>query len=184
MCAGAGAMRHEQMLLVHSGLMSRNVFMRTLFRRTFILSDDMRRVRKLIESHDSDPQAVVVVRKLLGAVSQDISNLGNIACYLRESLETVQIDETTLAGGSKRVAQVLQLQQLHSKMARRTRDIEQLISISRHDLGQLTSMAEDISADERFRVMEEVQHNTGHLTEVSRASEQTNATLELMKIVP
>ena len=80
--------------------------------------------------------------------------------------------------------QVLQLQQLHSKMARRTRDIEQLISISRHDLGQLTSMAEDISADERFRVMEEVQHNTGHLTEVSRASEQTNATLELMQIVP
>ena len=91
LCAGAGAMRHEQMLLVHSGLMSRNVFMRTLFRRTFILSDDMRRVRKLIETHDSDPQAVVVVRKLLGAVSQDISNLGNIACYLRESLDTVRV---------------------------------------------------------------------------------------------
>ena len=183
LCAGSGTMRHEQMLLIYSGLMSRNVFMRTLFRRTFILNDDMRRVRQLIEAHESDPQAVTVVRQLLGTISEDVSNLGNIVCYLQESLSTTLINEETMTGSSKRVAQVLQLRELHSKMDRRTRDISQLISIARHDLGQLTSMAEDISADEQFRVSEEMQHNTRHLTEVSRASERTTATLELMQVV-
>ena len=183
MCAGSGAMRQESTLMIYSGLMARNTFMRTLFRRTFILSDDMARVRKLIQTHEVDPQAVVIVRQLLNQISQDISNLGNIVVYLQESLQTVKIDEDSLQGAGSRVAQLLQLRELHSKMDRRTRDIEQLISIARHDLSQLTSMAEDIAADEQFRVSEEVQHNTKHLTEVSRASERTTTTLELMQVV-
>eukprot|EP01047_Picozoa_sp_COSAG01_P007043 COSAG01_NODE_260_length_20041_cov_15.896249_1_plen_908_part_00 len=184
LCAGSGALRHEETLLMYSGLMARNVFMRTLFRRTFILNDDMARVRQLIRTHDADPQAVVVVRQLLGRISEDIGNLGNIVVYLQESLATVgSVDDSAMAGGSKKVAAVLQLRELHDKMGRRTRDIEQLIEIARHDLQQLTSMAEDIQADEQFRVSEEVQRNTKHLTEVGRASERTTATLELMQIV-
>ena len=183
LCAGAGAMRHEQMLLMFLGLMSRNVFMRTLFKRTFILNDDMKRVRQLIETHEEDPQAIETVRALLGTIAEDISELSNITTYLLESLKTTTIDENALDGGSKRVAQVLQLRQLHEKMDRRTRDIEQLVSIAREDLTQLCSMAEDITADQQFHVAEEVQHNTKHLTEVSRASERTTSILELMQIV-
>ena len=183
LCAGAGAMRHEKMLLVYLGLMSRNVFMRTLFKRTFILNDDMKRVRQLIETYEEDPQAIETVRALLGKIAEDISELSNIATYLLESLKTTAIDESALDGGSQRVAQVLQLKQLHDKMDRRTRDIAQLVAIAREDLTQLSSMAEDISADQQFRVAEEVQHNTKHLTEVSRASERTTSTLELMQVV-
>ena len=183
LCAGAGALRHEKMLLIFLGLMSRNVFMRTLFKRTFILNDDMKRVRRLIETYEEDPQAIETVRALLGKIAEDISELSNIATYLLESLKTTVIDESTLDGGSQRVAHVLQLRALHDKMDRRTRDIAQLVSIAREDMTQLSSMAEDISADQQFRVQEEVQHNTKHLTEVSRASERTTSTLELMQVV-
>ena len=183
LCAGAGATRHEKALHMYLGLMSRNVFMRTLFKRTFILNDDMKRVRQLIETYEEDPQAVETVRALLGKVAEDISELSNIAAVLLESLKTSAIDESTFDGGSERVGQVLQLRALHEKMDRRTRDIAQLVSIAREDLTQLSSMAEDIAADQQFRVQEEVQHNTKHLTEVSRASERTTSTLELMQVV-
>ena len=84
LCAGAGATRHEKALHMYLGLMSRNVFMRTLFKRTFILNDDMKRVRQLIETYEEDPQAVETVRALLGKVAEDISELSNIAAVLLE----------------------------------------------------------------------------------------------------
>ena len=146
--------------------MTRNVFMRQLYRRSFILNDDLARVRHLIEVQDSDPGAVAVIRSLIRSTAEDISELGNISGYLQDSLETDQYDTSIDEGGSKRVAAVLEMKALHSKMERRTRDFIKLVDIARHDLSALMSMAEDISSDEQFRATEEVERNTKHLHEV------------------
>lgn len=85
--------RYQEVVVSYLSLMTRNMFMRSLFQRTFILTDLLKNIRFVIESHESNPNAVTHIRQMLSQASNDIILLEEIEGYLMESLADLTTPE-------------------------------------------------------------------------------------------
>ena len=70
--AGPGAKAHEEHLVLYLQLHSRNMFMRVFFTRTFVLGDELRRIREMIGEAGADPTSVDRIRDRLNTAARDI----------------------------------------------------------------------------------------------------------------
>eukprot|EP00873_Tetraselmis_striata_P017378 jgi/Tetstr1/437642/TSEL_026309.t1 len=87
--------KFEPILMCHLSLMARNVFMTSLFQRSYILMDQLKHIRNMIYNHESNPNSVTVIRNMLSQSSADITLLNEIQLYLSESLLDFKLPETT-----------------------------------------------------------------------------------------
>lgn len=70
--AGPNSRRHEELLLFHLSLLVREMFVRVFFVRTFVLDDQLKKIRTMIMDHEKDPNNIPRVRSELNSASRDI----------------------------------------------------------------------------------------------------------------
>ena len=61
--AGPHAVDNEPMLIMYLGLLSREMFIRNFFVRTFVLDKDIDEVQRVINNYTIDPHAVTFIRE-------------------------------------------------------------------------------------------------------------------------
>ena len=65
--------------------------MRGLFTRAFILNDTLKKLRMLIEHHQTDPENITRIRRSISESAANIIYLEETLSYLREALQDVLI---------------------------------------------------------------------------------------------
>ena len=177
---------HEEYVMYYLSLMSRNMFMRSLFQRTFILTDVLKHIRHLIDTNETDPNSVTTIRRLLSESSAEITLLSEIQSYLSESLAALEAPAKPDPQAQPQVAKlhkVLGLSSTASRLQRRILDMKKNIDGSKGDVDSLREMANAVAEGRGFRVQEAVQANTKNLEDVFRANERQSASLEIMQVV-
>jgi len=181
--ASADFQRFEPHVVCYLSLMTRNMFMRSLFQRTFILADVLKHIRELIDDHESDPNSIGTIRNLLSEVSGDIILLSEIQSYLNESLTDVQLPESGGDPALRRLQKIFEVSATHKRLMRRVRDMKKNIDGSAGEVRSLRDMANVVSEAREFRTAEAVRANTKNLEDVFRANERASASLEIMQVV-
>lgn len=175
--------RFEPQIVAYLSLMTRNMFMRSLFQRTFILADTLKYIRELIEHFEADPNSVTTIRNLISEASGDIILLSEVQSYLAESLEEVEIPEPCDDKASKRLEKILHIESTQKRMVRRVNDMYKNIEGARGEVASLRSMADVVTEGKELKVQEAVQNNTKNLEDVFRANERASKSLEIMQVV-
>ena len=70
--AGPSARLHEPMLVEYLSLLSREMFLRVFFVRSFLLSAALTEVRAMLGRHTEDPNLVTQIRSKLSDTARDI----------------------------------------------------------------------------------------------------------------
>jgi len=91
--AGPNSRRHEELLLFHLSLLVREMFVRVFFVRTFVLDDQLKKIRMMIMDHEKDPNNIPRVRSELNGASRDIILLQEVLSYLLESLQIMEVPD-------------------------------------------------------------------------------------------
>ena len=84
--AGPNSRKHEALLVQYLQLHGRNMFLRVFFTRTFILGDELRTIRTMIENNEKDPTTVNKVRARLGVAARDVILMTETVGYMEDSL--------------------------------------------------------------------------------------------------
>ena len=174
--------KFEPLVLQYMSMMSRNMFIQSLYRRTFVTVDTLREIGNLIRNHDTDPNNIFRIRTLITDVSTEITMMREISSYLLESLtehERLVLNDTAL----KRLAKVLRIGDANSRLERRIRDMNKNLDGASGELKSLKSAADVITSNKEFKVNEAVSNNTKNLEEVFRANERASTSLEIIQVV-
>ena len=175
--------KYEQIIVIYLSLMTRNMYLRSLFQRTFILADSLKHIRHLIETSETDPNSITIIRNLLLEASGDIILLSEIQSYLSESLQEMEIPAVPPAGDERKLHDILQLKATWQRLRRRVKDMKKDIDGSKGEVESLREMADVVSEGKGMKVKEAVQANTKNLEDVFRAAERQSASLEMMNVV-
>ena len=182
---GPNAFKHEAVLVLYLSLHSRNMFLRVFFTRTFVMGDELRRLRTMIQEHEKDPTTVNKVRDRLSKAAREIILMKETLGYMADSLVPTVLhfppEPTDLCG--KELHKILGCRAIAHNLAKRVRDLQKNIEGCSNELSNLTRMTDVINTKQLEDVYRAVEKNTKALVDASAAKERASASLEIMQIV-
>jgi len=190
--AGPDARRYEAVILAYLGLMTRNLFMRSLFSRLFVLQDFLKAIRnRVVLDSNSDPNVVERVRAELSQAQEHVIMLGEIHAHLEESLvgleDTLPCPPTRSARfsdeASRRLHRVVRLKTTLRRLRRRVHDILKNLDAARNEVKALRNMANVLSANASARVLDATVQNSRNMEDVFRSKERSSTAYQVMQVV-
>ncbi len=124
---GPSIMDHTTLITAFLGLLTRELFVRSFFVRTFVLDDSLKKIRILVMTYQKDPNHIQRIRDRLNDASRDIILLQETLAYLKESLEGMTPPPMGQDRISKRIYKVLDVPQLKKEILSRCMDLVKLI---------------------------------------------------------
>lgn len=180
---GPGVREHEPLVASYLSLMTRNMFMRSLFQRTFILADVLKEIRRLIDHHETNPNSMRMIRELLADASSDVILLGEIQSYLHESMANFEVPSAPTTTSGRRLFEILNIEASLHRLVRRVVDMRKNVDGAEGEVSALRNQADVVSEASEYRVAESVRTNTKNLEDLFRANERASASLEIMQVV-
>ena len=177
--------KFEHLIVQYMSMMSRNMFIQSLYRRMFVTVDTLQKIRILIDTYESDPNNILQVRTLLSEVSAEIILMREIHSYLLESLTAAE-EKPKMKHSDEavtRLEKILQMSDTKTRLERRIRDIRKNLEGANGELNALRNAADVIHENKEFKVSQSVSNNTQNLEEVFRANERASTSLEIMQVV-
>ena len=185
--AGTDSKRHQPLLQAYAGLKARNIFMKAVSARCYIVADALQQTRVLIDTYYEDPESVDKIRELISECTEHVINLSEIQVFLVESCEALREENVGPIPGdraSEDLAEVLSIPFLLDCTWKRAGDIEKTIDGCRNDLTALREMSNSISEVRNQTTDEKLEVNTKNLEDISRASARNDAaSFEILNVI-
>lgn len=109
---GPNANQHEPLILSYLALLSKELFIRFFFKRTFILDDMLNRARAYMKSFEMNPEALGEMRSKVDQCSHDLVILEEILGLLRESMHAMKLPKCPQDASGKLLYEQLQLRKV------------------------------------------------------------------------
>jgi WD repeat-containing protein 35 len=179
--------KYEPVLIDFIGVKALEIFMQNFFTSQFVLNDIIRDIKELIAKSETDPRAVENVQALLSKASGDSTLMKEIQGYLTESVQSFEknLEKNYLSYDSKlkEISDYLKIKKSLNLLSDRIFDMEKIINGTLKSLEGLAAVTEVISERQMNRVQEALQNNTRNLEDVTRSSERTGVTMEIMEVI-
>ena len=181
--SGPGSRKYEEILLVYLSLLSRDMFLRVFFTRTFVLQNELNQIRSMLAIFDKNPNTVRLVREKLSICGRVIIQLSDLLGYLSESL--LDVDPPPRPGElmGKRLHKILDCSKMKSALYFRVEDLVASVDGAQQELDNLTEMTSVINTKQQETVFKKIQKNCSLLVDASAAEERAGASLEVMEII-
>lgn len=179
--AGPNANQHEPLLVAHLALLSRELVVRSFFKRTFILGDVLARARNYMTSFEMNPEAMEDMRDRVSRCAHDLVFLEEILEHLRESLRGLAqalpsrptpSDDDPMGGGAALYDQ-LQLCKTHKDLELRCKDLAKLLRGFRAKLKQVQSQNGTMAKTVLEGLVVGVERNVAVLAEAMRGNQRS-----------
>uniref|UniRef100_K3WM40 Uncharacterized protein n=1 Tax=Globisporangium ultimum (strain ATCC 200006 / CBS 805.95 / DAOM BR144) TaxID=431595 RepID=K3WM40_GLOUD len=181
--AGPNSRHHEPLLCSFLQYEAMNLFTQNFFARMFIIVDDMKQVRVLIDTAEKDPNRLREIRNRLAVLSKEIIILEETLLYLKESLDEAIVPPEPPEQAGRSLYERLQLGILANQLKRRVKDLHKNMAGARHELGVLNEMAAIVSTERDFQQNEAIRMQTRSLCELQEINERTASTLLILQIL-
>ena len=120
------------------GLLTRELYIRNFFVRTFVLDDMLKKIRILVMTYQKDPNHIQRIRDKLNDASRDIILLQEILEYLKESLDEMVPPPMGEDRVSKRIYKVLDVPQMRTDIIMRCTDLVKLIHGANNTVSEIS----------------------------------------------
>lgn len=183
--AGPTASQYEELLLDALAVTSREVFINELFHRTFAVGETLQEIRRTMDTYESNPNSIPLIRQLLSNTFKDTIHLQELLAYLEESAEVLMDRASADRSGSayEELSRLLGLANRRSVLRNRIADLKKNCLGTASELEGLRSMTDVISEALMFRLQEAMQANTKNLEDVFRSNERASSSLEVMQVI-
>ncbi|KAF0700918.1 Aste57867_8566 [Aphanomyces stellatus] len=181
--AGPNSRHHEPLLCSFLEYESMNLFTQNFFARMFIVVDDMKTVREMLDIADRDPNRLSDIRRRLAVLSKEVILLEETLGFLRESLDEAEIPPEPPEQAGRALYERLQLGSLSIQLKRRVKDLEKKMEGARHELAVLNEMSTIFSEERIYKQHEAIRYQTRSLCELQSINERSAATLQLIQVV-
>ena len=193
--AGPSSRTNEEALVWYCKLLSREMFIRCFFVRTFVLDDSIRKIRDLIQRYKENPMHIKTIREKLNAANRNMILLEGVLEYLADSLkDDVKLEpspETRALLESNPDAKTswedllnsLKLKQMKSDIMIRVFDMRKLVKGASNKLLILQMQTRAITTSLLEGVVKKMDGNTRKLVDASKAEEKSNVSVQVMEII-
>ncbi|DBA00171.1 TPA: hypothetical protein N0F65_007796 [Lagenidium giganteum] len=169
---GPNSSQHEPLIVAHLALLSRELFIRFFFKRTFILDDNLNRARTYMKNFEENPEALDAMRKRISQCSHDLILLEEILELLRESMRALEIPNCPTDPGGMLLYEKLQLKKTLTDLEIRCKDLAKLLRGFRAKLKQVHSQNGNTSKTILERVVQSIERNVGVMADTTDSNER------------
>lgn len=181
--AGAETRQHEELMVAHVSLLSRDVCLRSYFARLHIFDDALKAVKHKVLNFNEDPNSLATVHGLLNQASRDLILMQDMLQYFIESLNEMKDVEVPASTVGKRLFKVLSMDKMRQSIKIRAGDLHKLNEGLLSQLVTLRQMTDQINTKQLEDVFKNVATNTKHLVDASAASERSSSSLVVMQVI-
>eukprot|EP01052_Picozoa_sp_SAG31_P014017 SAG31_NODE_858_length_11437_cov_38.887049_3_plen_844_part_00 len=177
--------KQEHLIASYLSLASLDSFVRNFFNRTFILTDMLKEIRDDIDHFERDPNSLQRIRSKLTTVGNDVVLLEEILSYIEETVNLACFPADTDAADlvSRKLYDILKLEQTHATLKLRTTDMKKNIIGCMHKIETLREQCQVISERQMLQFQEAMKANTKNLEDVFKAAERSGSSLEIMQLL-
>lgn len=179
--AGPNSRHHEPLLCSYLQFTSMDLFVRNYWNRMFLLLDNMKEVRRLINNYTSDPTSLPKIRRRLQQLSDNVRLMNEVLGYLTESLESCEIPPEPLDAAGRALYERLQIADLAGQLSMRVLDLKKNMDGAGAELQFLKSMASIVAENQAASLVENLRSNTRQLMLLHETNEKTSATVEILQ---
>ncbi|TMW59514.1 hypothetical protein Poli38472_004583 [Pythium oligandrum] len=172
---GPNANHHEPLIVAHLALLSRELFIRFFFKRTFILDDMLNQARTYMKEFEKNPEALGAMRKKVNRCAHDLILLEEILELLRDSMRSLQLPKCPLDSAGCLLYDQLQLKKTHTDLEIRCKDLAKLLRGFRAKLKQVQSQNGNMAKMLLETIVLGVERNLGVMAETTGQVERSNA---------
>jgi len=173
-------MRRAQIAYV--SLLAKDLMIKNFFTRTFVLDDELRRVRTLSQSYQDDPTRLPLLREKLQSATRNVILLQEVLSYIAEALAETKLPEVPADGAGAQMAKVLSLESLHHDLDLRVRDLKKLMEGANNKVHILQLQVAAIDKATLEETVNSIDKNFGSLVAASAAAQRSSASIELMNV--
>ncbi|CCI11445.1 unnamed protein product [Albugo candida] len=134
---GPGWIEYEDLIITQLALLSRELFIRCFFRRTFILDNMMNQARAYITTLEQDPESLAKMRHKIDHCSHDLIFLEEILELLQNSVHGFCLPPCPKSPTGKLLYHQLELEKTLKDLAFRCEDLARLLGNFRAKLKQV-----------------------------------------------
>ena len=185
---GPNSKQFEAVLMCYLALLSKEMFVRAFFIRTFILSADLSGIRDLIMRNHENPLYVQKIRDEISTCSRNIIMMQGLLSVLKDSTDRTELPQTTRGGAAnaavlERLLEVFKLKSKQDDLKMRVIDLIKNVKGSLQELSNLQAMTDVINKKQLEDVLQNIKVDTKVLVDAAAVAERGSASLEVMQVV-
>eukprot|EP01047_Picozoa_sp_COSAG01_P052892 COSAG01_NODE_5609_length_4148_cov_12.547296_1_plen_762_part_00 len=182
---GPNSKQFEAVLMCYLSLLSKEMFVRAFFVRTFILSADLSEIRDLIMRNQENPLYVQIIRDRISECSRHIIMMQGLLAVLKDSTDRTELPQTTRGGAAnaavlERLLDVFKLKSKQDDLKMRVIDLMKNVKGSLQELSNLQAMTDVINKKQLEDVLSNIKVDTKVLVDASAVAERGSKSLEVM----
>ena len=187
--SGEAGKKFEQLIIVHTSVMCRRIFVSTFFHRLYEMEADIDHIQEAISNHIGKPSGLAEIRRRVMEACKQAALLDSLLTQAKAtSSEIPDISQATASEGQSDPAyqimlDTLQTMEYRDELVRRLKDLESLLHCARLGLNSLRENTDVISEMQMFKLQESLQNNTRNLESLFRSNESASSSLEIMQLV-
>ena len=167
-------------LVTYCSLLTREMFLRAYFVRTFVLSDTLAKTLEAITTFRQDPNSIPRIRDMMNECAKSVSVMKSLWQYLDDSLKNRPIPAAT---EGDELHAVLSVHKRKEDITLRVVDLEKLIVGLALNLSSMQQMTATIDKSSLEATYTGVMSNTNFLVNAADASIRSAASLEIMQVI-
>jgi WD repeat-containing protein 35 len=162
---GPNCDRHEGLMIAYLTLLSHDLLIRCLFKKTFMLDEILNRARIYLRHYEKNPNALNTTRARLNQCSHDLILLEEVLELLRDAMESFNLPKCPPDDEGKRLFYHLKLSKMLSDLDIRCRDLVKILRGFRAKLKQVQSQNSNMAKTILETAIRGVDKNFGVVSE-------------------
>jgi WD repeat-containing protein 35 len=178
--------KYEDIIPILTFYLGLDIFQKNYFSKMFMLWDDIKEARKLMDHADIDPMATNQAKEILSSVSASVVLMNEILAFMRKSVENMNEEWENLDKSNTDIQELIELIKLDDIIGKaliRIDDAHLVVSGLTEEISGVNGLINSLAEKQMSRLNESFRDSIASLDEMGRASERTGVALNILEIV-
>ncbi|NHI93703.1 MAG: hypothetical protein EAX96_14550 [Candidatus Lokiarchaeota archaeon] len=178
--------RFEDLINILGFYYGLDIFMKNYFAKMFMLWDELKEVRILLDKADVDPNAISEGKSLLSSVSASVVLMKELLSFMKHSVNFMDLEAKMLDLKDptiREMADVCNLDEIVSKASDRVDDAGLVVSGLVEESHGITGLINSLAEKQMSRMNETLNDSIESMDEMSRTSERTGVALHILEVL-
>lgn len=178
--------KYEDLLSIAAFYLGLDIFQKNYFQKMFMLWDEIKESRKLMNMGDIDPNAISEAKAIISEVSAAVVLMNELLSFMRKSCENMNNEWAELDKSDPNIQEIIEtitLQDMVGKALTRIEDAKLVVSGLTEEIGGINGLVNSLAEKQMARMNESLRDSIASMDAMGRSSERTGASLNVLEIL-
>jgi WD repeat-containing protein 35 len=181
--AGPNSRHHEPLLCSFMALSGMEVFVRSVFRRSFIMLRDMENLDHSIRTSARDPDTANANAEAMERLTNHLILLNEVVESLMEGFESIIVPSEPPEQAGRSLYERLAIPALKSDVALRINDLRKIVASAQQKIALLEKMYDRVLANAREQTQVDLVTHTQTLARIEKVNERSRRAVEVTQVL-